>query len=367
MISTNTLGSLLLAFAFIGTHAHTIYTIENNCPAPIKIFINGKSQGFIETKKSMIKSYTEKWSGFIYSSSNGGTAAGSGSTKAAFIGESGIYYILKDRDSFNTGIGITAKVEGSDKICSKTVCDSPRCRSAFNVAPGRLTALEYSSKESQLCSAVGVTPARITAKVAAVTSSLTVPLKDNTTPANIIDAILDKLSGFLTSAKIAIADGVSAGASGEHSSYTVTFCPSGSFPAPKGSVEIHPNGNENKCLDVRGAVFKNGTPVQIYDCNKTNAQRWIINPDQSSQIKVAGTSFCLDSGNVHDSRISLKIWKCRKNNANQQWVYSQNNTIALAGTDFAVDLTDGNTDNRNKVQLYKAYHGLNQVWTTSQF
>ena len=29
------------------------------------------------------------------------------------------------------------------------------------------------------------------------------------------------------------------------------------------SLQIHPNGNKNKCLDVRGAVFENNTPVDM--------------------------------------------------------------------------------------------------------
>jgi hypothetical protein len=30
------------------------------------------------------------------------------------------------------------------------------------------------------------------------------------------------------------------------------------------TFQIHPNGNKNKCLDVRGAVFENNTPVDMY-------------------------------------------------------------------------------------------------------
>lgn len=29
------------------------------------------------------------------------------------------------------------------------------------------------------------------------------------------------------------------------------------------NFQIHPNGNKNKCLDVRGAVFENNTPVDM--------------------------------------------------------------------------------------------------------
>ncbi|MDP9799736.1 serine/threonine protein kinase [Catenuloplanes nepalensis] len=31
-----------------------------------------------------------------------------------------------------------------------------------------------------------------------------------------------------------------------------------------------------KCLDVTGGIFDNGTPVQLYDCNGTPAQKWLL-------------------------------------------------------------------------------------------
>ena len=42
-----------------------------------------------------------------------------------------------------------------------------------------------------------------------------------------------------------------------------SFCPTGSFPTA--GSQIHPNDNihDDKCLDVRGAVYANGTPVQM--------------------------------------------------------------------------------------------------------
>ncbi|KIJ36190.1 Glucooligosaccharide oxidase [Sphaerobolus stellatus SS14] len=55
-----------------------------------------------------------------------------------------------------------------------------------------------------------------------------------------------------------------------------TYDPNGMFTFPNGvqgnitptsppssSVAIHPNGNANKCLDVQGGTFANGTPVQM--------------------------------------------------------------------------------------------------------
>jgi hypothetical protein len=93
------------------------------------------------------------------------------------------------------------------------------------------------------------------------------------------------------------------------------FCPSGNFPPPPppSGRNLNPNLNFNKCLDVRGGVFANGTPVQMlvllnssfsshilntfhsYDCNGTGAQKWVINRG-NTKVRVNGTNFCLDAG-----------------------------------------------------------------------
>ena len=40
-----------------------------------------------------------------------------------------------------------------------------------------------------------------------------------------------------------------------------SFCPTGKFPDQ--GQPIHFDYLQNKCLDVQGAVFANGTPVQM--------------------------------------------------------------------------------------------------------
>ncbi|KAL0951944.1 hypothetical protein HGRIS_008595 [Hohenbuehelia grisea] len=96
-------------------------------------------------------------------------------------------------------------------------------------------------------------------------------------------------------------------------------------PAP---VRIHPAGVNNKCLDVAGNNQANGTPVQVYDCNGSGAQNWIINPG-TTQVKLAGTNFCLDAGSTPANGVELKIWQCFDNLAAQTWFYTGDQRIAL--------------------------------------
>ena len=80
------------------------------------------------------------------------------------------------------------------------------------------------------------------------------------------------------------------------------------------NTTLNPNFNNNKCLDVRGDVLANGTPVQMYvsegywqtthlthsisyDCNGTPAQNWTVTSTTgSTKVQLAGTNFCLDAG-----------------------------------------------------------------------
>jgi hypothetical protein len=73
-------------------------------------------------------------------------------------------------------------------------------------------------------------------------------------------------------------------------------------PAATGTV-LHPNGDAKKCLDVQGANFANGTPVQLWDCNGTPAQAWTLQRG-AGKVKLAenGTNFCLDAGTSEPPR-----------------------------------------------------------------
>lgn len=103
------------------------------------------------------------------------------------------------------------------------------------------------------------------------------------------------------------------------SRHSSSFCPTGSPTQPppsggggnSGSVRLHPNGDNSKCLDLSGNLRYNGSPVQIYDCNGTPAQDWVISRGAGS-VKLAGTNYCLDAGSYPGNGIGMKICKSRK-------------------------------------------------------
>ncbi|KAH8822421.1 20 kDa protein having G-X-X-X-Q-X-W motif-containing protein [Flagelloscypha sp. PMI_526] len=132
--------------------------------------------------------------------------------------------------------------------------------------------------------------------------------------------------------------------------------------APTG-MPIHPNGDNSKCLDVVNGNFANGAAVDIYDCNDTNAQKWYIHPG-STQVVLAGTSYCLDAGENPGNNTPMKIWQCSSALPQQRWYFTDDNRIALEGKGLCLDLTWGNKDNGNTIETYQCIDGnQNQAWT----
>eukprot|EP00914_Ancora_sagittata_P001072 GHVO01002830.1.p1 GENE.GHVO01002830.1~~GHVO01002830.1.p1 ORF type:complete len:287 (-),score=7.29 GHVO01002830.1:45-905(-) len=138
---------------------------------------------------------------------------------------------------------------------------------------------------------------------------------------------------------------------------------SGSSGSTSSGSAVHPNGDTSKCIDVSGATFANGTPVEIYDCNETNAQRWVISRG-STKVQVAGTNYCLDAGSTPGDGTKMKIWECYDNLSAQQWYFTDDNRISLENQGKCLDLTDGSKANGNTLQIWSCGDGnAYQVWT----
>ncbi|KAJ3512418.1 hypothetical protein NMY22_g15336 [Coprinellus aureogranulatus] len=132
--------------------------------------------------------------------------------------------------------------------------------------------------------------------------------------------------------------------------FVCRFCPSGNWPSETGTAIYH-NYNPNKCIDVRGNVLANGTPVQIYDCNGSAAQKWVIQSG-STKVRLANTNFCLDAGSTPGNGVQMKIWQCYDNLAAQQWYFTPDNRIALEGQGQCLDLPSGNEANSQVLQTW---------------
>jgi len=291
-------------------HATRVMTIVNRCPTSINLFINGQAQGTLnQDGGSTSRTYDDNFSGLIYSTANGGQSNGAQSTRAGFYGQTNYYYIVKDPNHLNVGISIVPRIlllSATGNICAPTTCDSTGCPTAYTDAP----------------------------------TSFPSPSGSTAPPPPLFSC------------------------PGTDVGYTITFCPEKTLP-PAGFTTIHPNSQGNKCLDVRGAIFSDGTVVQIYDCNGTAAQRWVTTKGGApTRVQLAGTNFCLDAGsNSPNSGSTTKIRPCVDNSPAQTWVVN-GGMIKLSSKNQCVDLTDGKSQNGNRIQTWTCQNpgAPNQSW-----
>jgi beta-glucanase (GH16 family) len=118
-------------------------------------------------------------------------------------------------------------------------------------------------------------------------------------------------------------------------------------------------GYGGKCVDVRYANTTNGTPIQLWTCNGTNAQQWTIGTDGT--IRALGK--CLDvsaAGTTNGTKVQL--WDCNGTVA-QQWQRSGTQLInPHAGK--CLDATNWGTADGTPLQIWDCTGGANQQWRT---
>ncbi|CAA7262364.1 unnamed protein product [Cyclocybe aegerita] len=302
------LSSLAVTLApFVRATRH--YSIVNNCPLSINLYINGESQGSLASQAVTTRDFADGFSGFIYTDFNRGNVDGAGTVRAGFFGDAGYYYIVKDTNWLNVGVGITP-INRAPKggFCLQTNCEVFNCPDAFTSPP---TAFPPPVG--------GVPPAS--------------PLYE-----------------------CPVAD----------TGYTVTFCPAGTIPNYQtGPNHIQPIKSNTKCLTVAPPI-QNGSPVSIHDCDGSGAQRWVIKRG-GQQIKLSGTNWCLDAGSNPASGVGAKVWQCFDNLPAQWWVYTPDNYIRnnrAHSRGFCLDLTDGDLTNGRQTQIWECASGnQNQIWT----
>jgi hypothetical protein len=65
--------------------------------------------------------------------------------------------------------------------------------------------------------------------------------------------------------------------------------------------------------------------------------------------------------------VKMKIWQCFSGLVQQTWTpVTTSGTIKLTTGDFCLDLTNGNTDNKNVLQVWTCTAGdTNQIWSVT--
>jgi chitinase len=118
-------------------------------------------------------------------------------------------------------------------------------------------------------------------------------------------------------------------------------------------------GIAGKCVDIAGASSANGTAVQLYDCNGTNAQNWTVGTDGT----IRGLGKCMDvaaAGTANGTPV--QIYDCNGTGA-QQWQAQSNGTLRNPAGNKCLDASNNSSANGTRLQIWDCFAGANQRWT----
>jgi len=139
-----------------------------------------------------------------------------------------------------------------------------------------------------------------------------------------------------------------------------TFTWSGTPGTGPGGGTGQITGLAGKCVDVAGGSSANGTPVQLWDCNGSTAQRWTVGADGS--IRALGK--CLDVTSASTANgAKIQLWDCNGSGA-QSWRVTAGRDVVNVAADKCLDVTDNSSANGARLQLWSCTGAANQKWTT---
>ncbi|MGW3508943.1 glycoside hydrolase family 19 protein [Streptomyces sp. NPDC000994] len=128
--------------------------------------------------------------------------------------------------------------------------------------------------------------------------------------------------------------------------------------SPAWAADGQISGLAGKCVDVAAASNANGTAVQLYDCNGTNAQKWSNSGDGT--LRALGK--CLDVVDRSTANgAAVQLWDC-SGGANQQWVVTGARDIVNPAANKCLDVRDNNSANGTRLQIWTCTGGANQKW-----
>ncbi len=120
------------------------------------------------------------------------------------------------------------------------------------------------------------------------------------------------------------------------------------------------SGIAGKCVDVSNSGTANGTAIQIYTCNGTNAQKWTVPGDGT----LTAFGKCLDvnnSGTANGTKVQL--YDCNGTGA-QQWTYSASaKSLTNPQSGKCLDDPNSSTTDGTQLQIYTCNGSAAQQWT----
>jgi hypothetical protein len=124
-------------------------------------------------------------------------------------------------------------------------------------------------------------------------------------------------------------------------------------------------GLGNKCLDIKGGVDANGTPIILFDPHGGNNQQWTLTSD-GFIISALNPGKCLDiPEGVTDNGTPILLFD-KHGGVNQKWSLTPEGLIVSAlDQNKCLDVKEGTDANETPIILFDKHGGANQKWRFS--
>ena len=130
-------------------------------------------------------------------------------------------------------------------------------------------------------------------------------------------------------------------------------------PPPTGPTGPVVSVYSGKCMDVAGANTANGTPVQIYSCNGTNAQSWMIASDGT--IRALGKCLDVASGGTTNGTY-VQLYDCN-GTGSQQWTVLAGGSLKNPQSGRCLDELGFQSADGSRLGIWDCNGLNNQQWT----
>ncbi|MCP3063187.1 ricin-type beta-trefoil lectin domain protein [Myxococcus sp. K38C18041901] len=117
-------------------------------------------------------------------------------------------------------------------------------------------------------------------------------------------------------------------------------------------------GLAGKCIDVDHSNTANGTPIQLWDCNGTNAQKWTFHGDGT--LRAFGKCMDVTWGSTANGAL-IQLHDCTGNPA-QQFVLSGAGDLVNPQANKCVDVAEWNSNNGTRLHIWECAGTANQKW-----
>jgi hypothetical protein len=180
--------------------------------------------------------------------------------------------------------------------------------------------------------------------------------------ANYISNTLRTMSGWIGASAVAIAGYANTYVLAIASAFPAwfrEFTAEYGLPTPGNTGPVS-SGMSNKCMDDHFSSAASGNPVDLWDCNGTDAQAWTSWSD--GRITIFGK--CLDIvGNGTGNGTPVDLWDCN-GGGNQVWV-AQYGGLYNPQSGRCLDDTGWSTDNGTQLEIWDCSYAANQQWALS--